>query len=82
MDDFGLDNFFYDRVMEKNDFYNKGVVNISGVEYKMSPYHVLWCIPQDAISSNTLGVINQNFGYDGYANNVPPLTQIEPEDDN
>lgn len=82
MSNFGLDNFFYDRVMEKNDFYNKGVVNISGNEYTMSPYHVLWCIPQDAISANTKGVINQNFGYDGYQNNVPPLTSIDPVDDN
>lgn len=82
MDNFGTDNFFYDRIMEKNDFYNKGVVNISGVEYKMSPYHVLWCIPQDAISSNTKGVINQNFGYDGYESNQPPLETIAAEDDN
>lgn len=82
MNDFGTNNFFYDRVMEKNDFYNKGVVNISGVEYKMSPFHVLWCIPQTAISSNTKGAINQNYGYDGYENNVPPLTVIDPEDDN
>jgi hypothetical protein len=82
MENFGTDNFFYDRIMEKNDFYNKGVVNISGVEYKISPYHVLWCIPQAAISANTEGVINQNYGYDGYELRVPPLEVIDPEDDN
>ncbi len=82
MANFGTDNFFYDRIMQKNDFYNKGVVNISGVEYKISPYHVLWCIPQDAISSNTLGRINQNFGYDGYGLNEPPLESIDALDDN
>jgi hypothetical protein len=67
--------------MEKNDFYNKGVINVSGVEFKMSPYHVLFPIPQAAISSNSKGVINQNYGYDGYVKNVPALTSIDPKDD-
>jgi len=40
----------------------------------MSAYHVLWPIPQKAIDSNTQGVINQNFGYDGIDNNVAPQT--------
>lgn len=82
MNNFGEDSFFYDRVMKFNDFYNKGVVNISGTEYTISPYHVLWPIPQQAISANSQGVINQNYGYDGYGRNVPPLTVIDPEDDN
>jgi hypothetical protein len=48
----------------------------------MSPFHVLWPVPQTSINSNPKGVINQNYGYDGYENNVPPLTAIPPEDDN
>jgi hypothetical protein len=80
--DFGKSNFFYDRIMEYTDFYNKGVKANNGQEYTMSPYHVLWPIPQAAISSNTQGQINQNYGYDGYGNNVPPLTTIPPEEDN
>ena len=80
MDNFGQSNFFFDRIEEKSNIYNKGVVNISGVEYKMSPFHVLWPIPQAAISANTKGVINQNYGYDGYENNIPPLEAINPED--
>jgi hypothetical protein len=43
----------------------------------MSPYHVLWPVPQASINSNTLGVVNQNKGYSGYENNVPPLDKIE-----
>lgn len=79
--EFGTKNFFYDRVMEFTDFYNKGVKANNGQEYTMSPYHVLWPIPQNAISSNSNGVINQNYGYTGYQNNVPALTTISPEDD-
>ena len=61
---------------EKSDFYNQGVFTLHGDEYTMSPYHVLWPIPADAIRANTLGHINQNKGYFGYDSNVPPLTEI------
>lgn len=76
---FSKDNFFYDRIMEKTDFYNKGVVTNHGDRYTMSPYHVLWPIPQAAINNNVTGVINQNEGYDGFQNNVPPLTEMPTE---
>lgn len=78
---FGTDNFYYDRIMETTDFYNKGVQANNGQEYTMSPYHVLWPIPQAAISTNTKGLLNQNFGYDGYENNQEPLDVISEEDD-
>ncbi|MFT3750885.1 MAG: RagB/SusD family nutrient uptake outer membrane protein [Agriterribacter sp.] len=76
---FSKDNFFYDRIMEKTDFYNKGVVTNHGDKYTMSPYHVLWPIPQTAIAANVLGVINQNEGYDGFQNNLSPLTEMPAE---
>ncbi len=78
---FGTKNFFYDRVMEYTDFYNKGVKANNGQEYTMSPYHVLWPIPQSTISTNTKGVINQNYGYDGYANNQAALATIPSDED-
>lgn len=80
-DNFGTSNFYYDRIMENTDFYNKGVRANNGQEYTMSPFHVLWPIPQAAITSNTQGRLNQNYGYDGYENNVPPLDVIPEEDD-
>ncbi|GGZ31569.1 hypothetical protein GCM10007049_25950 [Echinicola pacifica] len=71
---FSEDNFYFDRMMEKTDYYNKGVSTIHGDTYTLSPYHVLWPVPADAINSNTRGKINQNKGYAGYENNIPPLT--------
>lgn len=79
LSNFSTENFWYDRIMEVTDFYNKGVKTIHGDEYTMSPYHVLWPIPASAINANTQGVINQNEGYPGAENNIPPLTTI-PED--
>jgi hypothetical protein len=76
LDNFSTDNFWYDRIMEVTDFYNKGVKTIHGDEYTMSPYHVLWPIPASAINANTQGIINQNEGYPGAENNIPPLTTV------
>lgn len=76
LDNFSTDNFWYDRIMEVTDFYNKGAKTIHGDEYTMSPYHVLWPIPASAINANTQGIINQNEGYPGAENNIPPLTTV------
>lgn len=78
MANFSENNFFFDRITETTDYYNKGVKTISNVMFTMSPYHVLWPIPADAINSNTQGHINQNKGYSGSENNIPPLETIEP----
>ena len=77
MGNFHTDNFWYDRIMETTDFYNKGVITIHGDEYTMSPYHVLYPIPASSINGNTQGRINQNLGYPGAEKNVEPLTTIE-----
>ncbi|MDR2626720.1 MAG: RagB/SusD family nutrient uptake outer membrane protein [Dysgonamonadaceae bacterium] len=65
-------NFWYDWVMEKNNFYNKGVKH-RWAEYKISVHHILWPVPASAINTNLKGVINQNIGYPGAENNQPPL---------
>src|SRR5471030_276149 len=40
---FSTSNFFYNRIMEKNDFYkNPNVITDSGNHFTISPYHVLW----------------------------------------
>lgn len=74
---FSTNNFFYDRIMEKNDFYkNPNVVTNSGNHFTISPYHVLWPIPQADIDLNINGHINQNKGYTGSENNIPPLDKV------
>lgn len=74
---FSTANFFYDRVMQKNDFYRLKAKNIRNDFYTMSPYHVLWPIPRAAILANSLGQINQNLGYAGSETNKPALDKIQ-----
>lgn len=80
MSTFSENNYYYDRIMEVTDYYNKGVFTRHGDTYTMSPYHVLWPIPANAINTNTKGIINQNKGYSGFENNLPPLTTIDEGD--
>jgi len=75
--DFSKNNFWFDRMMEKTEFFNKGVKTVAGDEFTLSPYHVLWPIPQTVIDANSMGVINQNEGYTGFERNVPPLDKIK-----
>ena len=73
MDKISQDNFYYDRIMEVGDFYNKGIITRTGNPFTISPHHIFWPIGSYAINSNTGGVINQNEGYYGTEKNVPPL---------
>ena len=73
---FSDNNFFYDRIIEKNDFYRNEVPTLQGVKFRIAPYHVLWPVPASSQRFNVNGRINQNKGYSGYENNVPALDKI------
>ncbi|MCF3111494.1 RagB/SusD family nutrient uptake outer membrane protein [Niabella sp. CC-SYL272] len=65
-------NFWYDRVVSRSNFYNKGVKH-KWAEYKVSVHHILWPVPANVINTNLKGIINQNIGYPGAERNVKPL---------
>jgi hypothetical protein len=69
-------NYFYDRIIAKNNFYKNGVVNNHGDKYTISPYHILWPIPTRSIQGNSDGRIKQNKGYTGYDPNLQALDVI------
>jgi len=73
---FSDNNYLYDRVMAKNNFYKLGIRTAHNDKYTMSPYHILWPIPSTAIEANSNGIINQNKGYIGFDKNVPALDKI------
>ncbi|MCX6335774.1 MAG: RagB/SusD family nutrient uptake outer membrane protein [Bacteroidetes bacterium] len=73
---FSTSNFMIDRILEKNIFYKTNFVTVHADQFRISQYHVLWPIPQDAILANPDGHINQNIGYSGSATNVPASDKI------
>lgn len=73
---FSDNNYLYDRVIAKNNFYKLGIRTAHQDQYTMSPYHILWPIPSTVIQANSNGIINQNKGYIGFEKNVPPLDKI------
>lgn len=70
LENFSTKNWYYDRVMEKNNFY-KTQYFYSTNAFVMKPYHVLYPVPLTAITSNSQGHINQNKGYPGSETNIP-----------
>lgn len=76
LENFSEKNFYYDRVMRYNKTYEQKI-SLLGNTANLAPFHVLWPIPSEVITANTMGVINQNIGYDGAERNVPPLETIE-----
>ena len=74
-------NFYYDWMMAHNNFFRDGT-EIAYGQYRISVHHVLWPIPENAITTNTLGHINQNIGYPGAEDNITPLQvgQETPDD--
>ena len=69
-------NYLYDRVMAKNNFYKLGILTNHGDKYTMSPYHILCPIPTRSINGNSDGRLKQNKGYAGYDPTVIPLDKI------
>jgi len=75
---FSEKNWAHKRVNELNQFYILGEnLILYGSSPIYLPYNTLWPIPSNVIDANTLGVINQNKGYYGESENIPPLETIE-----
>ncbi|PHN03437.1 RagB/SusD family nutrient uptake outer membrane protein [Flavilitoribacter nigricans] len=80
MANFSEDNFWYDRVVEKNIFYRTNV-RAPHYNYTVAPWLVLWPVPANAINANVQGHINQNKGYPGEENREEPWVWVDGEGD-
>ena len=71
-------NFYYDRMMEKNSFFRDNVSwsTYPDVKYTMDPMHIFWPVLEDYIIGNVGAILNQTTGYDGAERNIEPLTHI------
>lgn len=65
-------SYWYQRIIHYS-MYNKGDIISAGktLTYIMDKRNVYWPIPNSAITANNMGVLHQNFGYDGYDAGIP-----------
>lgn len=76
LDGLSENNYIYDRVMAKNNFYKLGILTNHADKYTMSAYHIWWPVPTPSIQANSYGRIKQNKGYSGYDPSLIPLDKI------
>lgn len=71
-------NFYYDRQMEKNNFFREEVPwsTYPTTHYTIDPKHIFWPVYEPYIIGNVENVLNQTTGYDGSQNNVEPLVHV------
>jgi len=71
-------SFYYDRQMEKNNFFKNNVPwsTYPTTKYTMDPKHVFWPVYENYLIGNVGAILNQTTGYDGSENNITPLTHV------
>jgi hypothetical protein len=71
-------SFYYDRMMEKNNFFREEVpwATYNTTKYTMDPMHVYWPVYQPYLVGNVGATLNQTTGYNGASNNIEPLTHV------
>jgi hypothetical protein len=71
-------NFYYDRVMEKNNFFRDNIhwSTYPDIGYTMNPMHIFWPVYEPYLIGNVQAVLNQTTGYDGSEKNIEPLTHV------
>lgn len=73
---FNTKNWCHDRCYRRNHWLMIPIIRGGFTSFREA-YHTLFPIPDQVITANTGNVINQNWGYTGYENNVPPVETIE-----
>ena len=71
-------SFYYDRMMEKNNFFRENVPwsTYPATKYTLDPMHIFWPVYESYLIGNVQAILNQTTGYDGAENNIEPLTHV------
>ena len=70
-------SYWYKRCTTYNVFNRpcgKGSQGSQTFEYKVNKHNLFWPVPNSAITANTNAQLRQNYGYDGYDENIPMFT--------
>ena len=73
-------SYWYKRCTTYNVFnqdYGRGAQGSQTFEYKINKHNLFWPVPNSAITANNKAELRQNYGYDGYSDNIPMWTNWE-----
>ncbi len=76
LSNFNTKNWAHDRQYRRNHWLTMPITRLGFTAFR-EPYHTLFPIPSQVITANTGAVINQNWGYVGYEENIAPSEIIE-----
>lgn len=71
-------SFFYERVIEKNNFFREEVPwsTYTTTKYTIDKKHIFWPVYEPYLVGNVGAKLNQTTGYDGSADNIEPLVHV------
>lgn len=77
LSDESSNSYWWHRITEYNNYYNKGKSTLHNDEYRLAKHNIFYPITQGNIDPNLHGRINQNYGYAGYELNEAPVASLE-----
>lgn len=77
----GNESWWYHRVCKYGSYNDGTFYTVNGDKtnfyYTLGRQNIFWPIPEVAITANSKGVLFQNYGYEGYDENIPVFTKWE-----
>ncbi len=70
-------SYWYQRCVKYNLFNHGKIVSKKELNYRVDKRNLFWPVPNSAITANYKGQMRQNYGYDGYDENIPMFTNWE-----
>lgn len=70
-------SYWYQRCIKYNLFNHGEIVSAKTLNYRVDKHNLFWPVPKSAITANYKGQMRQNYGYEGYDENIPMFTSWE-----
>ena len=70
-------SYWYQRCLHYNIFNRGPILSKTTLNYTVDKRNLFWPVPNSVITANIGGQLRQNYGYDGYSDNIEMFTDWE-----
>lgn len=70
-------SYWYQRCLHYNIFNRGPILSKTTLNYQVDKHNLFWPVPNSVITANIGGPLRQNYGYDGYDENIPMFDNWE-----